>query len=111
MRVDLLLKNGVFFNPYFKKFVPGYATVLDGKFLHIGKGETDMEQFEADEIVDCEGKFVVPGIIDIHMHIESSQASPVPFTDYLLSIAIAFAIIPTVELVKLIQRLIAKKKQ
>ena len=88
MRVDLLLKNGVFFNPYFKKFVPGYATVLDGKFLHIGKGETDMEQFEADEIVDCEGKFVVPGLIDIHMHIESSQASPVPFTDYLVKYGI-----------------------
>ena len=88
MRVDLLLKNGVFFNPYFKKFIPGYATVLDGRFLHIGKGETDMEQFEADEVVDCQGKFVVPGLIDIHMHIESTQASPVPFTDYLVKYGI-----------------------
>ena len=42
---------------------------------------------------------------------ELFQFTAVPFTDYLLSIAIAFAIIPTVELVKLIQRLIAKKKQ
>lgn len=88
MKVDLILKNGVFFNSYLKKFVPGYATVLDGKFYHIGKGDADLDQFDSEQMIDCQGKHVVPGLVDIHMHIESSQASPVPFTDYLVKYGI-----------------------
>ena len=41
---------------------------------------------------------------------ELFQFTVVPFADYLLSMGIAFAIIPIVEIVKLIQRLIGKKR-
>ena len=34
---------------------------------------------EAREIIDLEGKYLVPGLIDAHVHIESSQLSPAEF--------------------------------
>ncbi|WP_105203562.1 adenine deaminase C-terminal domain-containing protein [Neobittarella massiliensis] len=84
MRVDKLFVNGNFYNSYFKRFFAGYAAVLDGRFLHVGVGEKDVEQFEADERVDLGGRYVIPGLIDIHMHIESSMSAPMPFCDYLV---------------------------
>ena len=33
----------------------------------------------AEEIIDLEGKYLVPGLIDAHVHIESSQLSPAEF--------------------------------
>lgn len=34
---------------------------------------------KAEEIIDLEGKYLVPGLIDAHVHIESSQLSPAEF--------------------------------
>ena len=34
---------------------------------------------KAKEIIDLEGKYLVPGLIDAHVHIESSQLSPAEF--------------------------------
>jgi adenine deaminase len=31
--------------------------------------------------IDCEGKYIVPGFIDAHVHIESSHCSPAAFAD------------------------------
>ena len=35
---------------------------------------------EAKEVVDLDGKYLVPGLIDTHVHIESSQVSPAEFS-------------------------------
>ena len=83
-QVDTLLYNGKFFNSYTKKFVDGYAVIKDGRFYHVGKGTQDMDQFDCGKKVDCGGRYVAPGLMDIHMHIESSLTSPVCFTDYLV---------------------------
>lgn len=82
-KVDLLIKNGKVFNSYFKKFMDANISVLDGKFYYIDyKKETE---FDAKETIDLEGEHIIPGLIDIHMHIESSMLTPDPFCNYIAS--------------------------
>jgi Adenine deaminase len=78
MKTDLLLKNALVFNAYLKKFIPADAAVLDGKFLYIGTKEA--ARLEPAEVIDAQGKYMIPGLIDIHMHIESSMAAPLTFS-------------------------------
>lgn len=77
MEVDLLVKNLQVFNAYFKKFIPADVAVLNGRFLYISK---DWEgQLAPLQVIDGEGQYMIPGLIDIHMHIESSMTTPVNF--------------------------------
>lgn len=78
MQVDLLIRNVEVFNAYLKKFVLADVAVLDGKYLYIGTEETG--QLQPGRIIDGQGKYLVPGLIDIHMHIESTMAAPLTFT-------------------------------
>jgi len=82
MKVDLLIENVHIFNSYFKKFISGHAAVLDGRFLYIGpKGA---ESFDAAERLDGQGRYMIPGLIDIHLHIESTMVTPQAFSNGLI---------------------------
>lgn len=78
MQVDTLVLNGTVYNSYFKQFRKENIAIKDGKFFYIGKKGKDY--FQANEIVDANGKFIVPGLIDIHLHIESTMVSPATFS-------------------------------
>ncbi|MBU2699410.1 adenine deaminase [Sporomusaceae bacterium BoRhaA] len=82
MKIDLLLKNAQFFNAYLKKFVHSDLAILNGKFFYIGTEETS--ELEATATIELQGKYVIPGLIDSHMHIESSMAAPRTFTQALV---------------------------
>lgn len=78
MKTDLLLKNAQVFNVYLKKFILADVAVLDGKFLYIGTKEVG--RLEPADVIDVQGKYMIPGLIDIHMHIESSMVAPLTFS-------------------------------
>lgn len=78
MHVDLLIENVKIYNSYFKTFIEGNAAILDGKFLYIGKRGT--ESFAAAERLDGQGRYMIPGLIDIHLHIESTMVTPETFS-------------------------------
>lgn len=76
-KVSLLIKNAKVFNSYLKKFIPADMSVRDGKFYYIDREQS--QPFAADEVLDAKGMYMIPGLIDIHMHIESSMMTPGPF--------------------------------
>lgn len=78
MRVDLFIKNVNIYNSYFKAFIQGNAAVLDGKFLYIGERSED--SFDADQVIDGQGQYMIPGLVDIHLHIESTMVTPETFS-------------------------------
>ncbi|SYX81586.1 protein of unknown function [Paenibacillus alvei] len=47
------------------------SAIQDGRFLYIGARGIDT--FEAAQIVDGTGKYMIPGLVDIHLHIESTM--------------------------------------
>lgn len=54
------------------RFFRGDLACASGKILGFGTEE-------ANQVVDLEGAFVVPGLIDAHVHLESSKLSPREF--------------------------------
>ena len=78
MKIDLLVKNVQVYNSYFKEFVAGDIAVSDGHILYVG--DTKELLTEPAHVLDLSGKYVIPGLIDCHMHIESSMAAPSAFT-------------------------------
>lgn len=82
MDIDLLITNVLVFNSYCKKFIAADLGILNEKFLYIGKEET--AQLCPKRILDGQGSYIIPGLIDIHMHIESSMATPQAFSHELI---------------------------
>ena len=70
MKADLILKNGKYLDVKLRKFINGNIAIKDGEILGINGDYT------ADEEKDINGKYIVPGFIDGHIHLESSVISP-----------------------------------
>lgn len=80
-QVDLLIRNVKVFNTYLKKFILANVYTLNGKIFYID--EDLSSEIKAKKIINGSGKYMIPGFIDIHMHIESSMVAPGPFSDHL----------------------------
>jgi len=63
MRYDLILKNGTLVTP--SQSFRGDVAVSNGKIVLTGK----LDSIDtADDIYDAQGKYILPGIIDAHVH-------------------------------------------
>lgn len=69
---DLVLKNAIVLNVFTEEFISADVAVADGMIAGVGSYKGDRE-------IDCTGKYVVPGFIDAHVHIESSMVTPLEF--------------------------------
>ena len=63
-----ILNNGLIFSNGFR-FV-GSVVVDKGLFVRISPGRTAIKDIDRDnyEVVDCQGKMILPGVIDEHVH-------------------------------------------
>src|SRR5699024_6874576 len=42
--------------------------IKDGKIVKMGRN-SDVGEIQADEVIDCEGKLVTPGLVEPHTHL------------------------------------------
>ncbi|GAA0801339.1 adenine deaminase C-terminal domain-containing protein [Faecalicatena orotica] len=82
-KADLWIRNAKVYNSYRKEFFEADVSVKDGKFFYIDREKST--EFDAVKEIDADGKYMIPGMIDIHMHIESSMMTPGPFGRYMAS--------------------------
>ena len=73
---DLVLKGGTVLNVFSEEFLPGDVAICGGTIVGVGAYDGVTE-------VDCAGRYVVPGLIDAHVHLESSMAAPGEFSKVL----------------------------
>lgn len=76
---DLLIRNGRLVNVnvgYIQEHVD--VAVKDGYIAFVGDG-CHIKTDEHTRIIDANNRYLVPGFIDSHMHIESSMIDPVTF--------------------------------
>jgi len=66
---DVIFETATIFNPFTGSWDEGTLAVKDGIILGIG-------DYEGKETRNCSGKYLVPGLIDAHVHIESSLLTP-----------------------------------
>ena len=76
---DVLLKNCKVVNVFSGEVEEANLALFRKRIAGIGDYE------EGVEVIDLEGSFVVPGLIDAHLHIESSMVSPVEFSKTILA--------------------------
>jgi len=69
---DLLLTNANIVNVFSGEIIPGSIAVANGYIAGFGS-------YPAKNIIDMNGRFVAPGFIDAHVHIESSMSCPTEF--------------------------------
>ena len=67
MKADTIIRNAKIFTS--NKDMPQAAAlaVKDGKFIYVGD-EAGLSDYEG-EVTDLNGKFIMPGIIDSHVHV------------------------------------------
>lgn len=66
---DVVIKNGKIVNVF-------SGTIMEGDIAFCGGQIAGIGEYEGLEVVDAGGKYVLPGFIDSHIHIESSYVSP-----------------------------------
>jgi adenine deaminase len=70
---DLALRNGKLINVYSGEIYPTDVIIAGDKIVALGSG------YEAKAELDLGGRYVAPGFIDAHVHIESSMVTPPQF--------------------------------
>jgi adenine deaminase len=72
---DLILRNGQLVNVCSGEIYPADIVIVEGTIAAIG----EPGQYEAREARDMGGRFLAPGLIDGHMHIESTMMTLAQF--------------------------------
>lgn len=70
---DLVIKNCQLLDVGLGKIYQTDIAISQGRIAGLGPG------YEASEVLDAQGFFALPGLIDAHIHIESSYLSPEEF--------------------------------
>ena len=76
---DLVIRNGVWVNVYSGELIPATdIAIADGRFAYVGP---DASHCIGDDtnVVDAGGQYLVPGLCDAHMHIESGMITVTEF--------------------------------
>jgi adenine deaminase len=63
---DLVVRGGRVFSVFTREWLAADIAVVDGYVAGLG-------EYEGAETLDASGRFVVPGFVDAHMHLESSK--------------------------------------
>ncbi len=76
-KVDLLVEDTEVYNSYLKQFINADVYIKGTKIYYVDTEHR--HELEAVRVLDGRGLKMLPGFIDIHMHIESSMMTPASF--------------------------------
>jgi imidazolonepropionase-like amidohydrolase len=66
----LVIKGGSLFDPVTGKMEPLQAIIIEGeKFAAVGTARKPVEVSKDARVIDAAGKFILPGLIDAHVHL------------------------------------------
>ena len=75
---DLVLKGGRVVNVFTCEIVETDVALAEGTIVGLGA-------YEGREVFDCRRRFIVPGLIDGHFHVESTLLTPAHLASVLLA--------------------------
>jgi adenine deaminase len=74
---DLVIRGGKVLSVFTREWLEADVAIADGWIAGLG-------DYDGNEVVDAAGKWVVPGFVDAHVHIESSKMLPDEFARLVL---------------------------
>ncbi|MEZ5685628.1 MAG: adenine deaminase [Paracoccaceae bacterium] len=76
---DLVIRGGTWVNVHSREVLEGYdIAVAEGRFAAIAPDLSAAIDPDT-QVIDAQGRFMVPGLCDAHMHIESGMLTPAEF--------------------------------
>ena len=68
--VDFLLRNAIVLtmDSQFNKYEPGAVAILADSIVDVGEESTLINKYHAKQVIDCQGKVLMPGLINAHTH-------------------------------------------
>jgi len=79
IKADIILRGGKIVNVYTREIIENDVVITSNKIIHVGE-ETEVFEGEHTSVKNIEGHFVCPGLIDSHIHIESSMLTITEFS-------------------------------
>jgi 5-methylthioadenosine/S-adenosylhomocysteine deaminase len=70
-KIDLLLHNAIVLtmDEEFHIYQPGAVAVRGQYIVAVGLASELLQQYQADEVVDCGNKILMPGLVNAHTHV------------------------------------------
>ncbi len=76
---DMVIRHGVWVSVQSGEFIPNTdIAIVDGHIAYVGENASHCIG-ENTQIIDAEGKYLVPGLLDGHMHVESGMITVTEF--------------------------------
>jgi adenine deaminase len=76
---DLVIRGGSVVSVHSREVLEGWqVAVAEGRFAYVGPDAAHCVGPQT-EVIDAQGMFLVPGLCDAHMHIESGMLTPAEF--------------------------------
>ncbi len=81
--VDIHIRNARLVNVFTREIMPADIGIRDGMIVSVEEPGQGSDR-EARQVIDARKKFAVPGLVDTHVHIESSMMTPAGFAEAVL---------------------------
>src|ERR671930_597391 len=88
---DLVVRGGRVLSVFTREWVDADVAIADGWVAGLG-------DYEGREVLDADGRYVVPGFIDAHMHLESTKLLPDEFARLVLPLGTTAVVLDPHEL-------------
>jgi adenine deaminase len=88
---DVVVRGGRVLSVFTGEWLDGDVAVADGWIAGLG-------EYDGREVVDASGRYVVPGFIDAHMHLESTKLLPDEFARLVLPLGTTAVVLDPHEL-------------
>ena len=76
---DLVIRNGVWVSVQSGEFIPNTdLAIVEGRIAYVGEDASHCIG-EQTQVMDAAGKYLVPGLLDGHMHVESGMVTVTEF--------------------------------
>lgn len=76
---DLVIRGGQWVNVHTREVIPGTdIAVADGRVAYVGP-DASVSIGPDTQVIEAGGRYLLPGLIDAHMHVESGMLTPAGF--------------------------------
>ncbi|KUJ78127.1 adenosine deaminase [Ruegeria marisrubri] len=76
---DTVIRNGIWINVHSREALPDHSiAITEGRIAYVGPDASHCIGPET-EIIEAKGRYMIPGLCDAHMHIESGMLTPAEF--------------------------------
>ncbi len=76
---DLVIRQGIWVNVQSRELLPGHdIAVAEGRIAYVGPDASHCIGAET-KVIEADGRYMLPGLCDGHMHVESGMLTPAEF--------------------------------